>query len=437
MAEPFKSYDIRGIYPKEIDENFAYKLGRAIVVALKSSKIVVGRDCRLSSPALTKSLIYGITDQGADVVDIGLTSTPVCFFEAEKNDVVMVSASHNPPEYNGFKITQKGVIKLGKETGLKKIEDIYRADEFPDVDKKGNVVEKDAVKSYVEKIRSIVKADFKPLKVLIDTGNGMGGLIVPEVLKGLPVKYEIMFKEPDGRFPNHMPNPTKPENTKDLQDKIKKGNYDLGAAYDADCDRIFFIDETGERIRADHILVLLAQFFSKRSKRVARTVSVSRIVKDKVEEMGGVTFLSKVGHANIPPVMKKNDCIVAGEVSGHFLFKDFNFAESGDLALLIILALLSETGKKISELVAPLKKYATSEEINLKVDDQDKALENIKNYFKDKIDNELDGLSIDAGPCWFNIRKSGTEPLLRFNPEAVDEEHLKECIKKVKELVKT
>jgi len=423
----FKSYDVRGTYPDEINEEIAYKIGRAAVLFLKCKKIGVGRDCRLSSPALAKSLIYGITDQGADVVDFGLTSTPCMNFASKKFPVIMVTASHNPADYNGFKIVGKNLAKIGFANGLDKIQSMIE-DDFPAAKRKGTVLPGRILPEYVKKVRSVVRR-LRPLRVLFDTGNGMGGLIIPEVLKGLPIKYKILFKEPDGSFPNHLADPVKAQNTADLQREVVKGRYNLGIAYDADCDRVKFIDEKGNRIRSEYALVLIAKYL--RVDKVVKTVSCSRIIDDLFKHV----FVSTVGHVNVAEMMKKHDCDIGAEISGHFFFKKFWFADSGDVAMLCMLGVLSENRKPLSALVAPLETYFNAEEINIKVKDADKALKNIEKHFSSAKISELDGLSVDAGEFWFNIRKSNTEPLVRLNAEAKTKKDLDDCIKKVKSLV--
>jgi phosphomannomutase len=424
----FKSYDVRGIYPETINEELAYKIGRAVVLHLKSKKIAIGRDCRISSSALTKSLIYGITDQGADVINLGLVNTPCCYFASKNYDTIMVTASHNPPEYNGFKITKKGFEKIGFDTGLNKIQKLVEKGNFPESRRKGQLAPKNIIKDYVKKIRSLTKVKIKPLKVLFDTGNGMGGLVVPELMKGLKIKYQILYKELDGNFPNHLADPVQPKNTAELQKKVVKGKYDLGVAYDADCDRVKFIDEKGNRIISAQALVLMANLM--RSKKAVRTVSCSRIIDDNIKKV----YISPVGHVHVARVMKKYDCDIGTEISGHFFFKKYWYTDSGDAAVIMMLAVLSKYGKKLSELVAPLKKYATSQEINFKVKDQDKTLKKIEKAFSKAKISKIDGLSIDMGEYWFNIRKSNTQPLIRLDAEAKTQKALKECIKKVKAL---
>jgi len=272
--------------------------------------------------------------------------------------------------------------------------------------------------------------------VLIDAGNGMAGYVVPKLFKGLKVKHDMLYGELDGTFPNHIPNPVIPENTKDLQKLVKKKKYDMGIAYDADCDRVFFIDEKGNRVRSDHVLVLFAQRLLKKKQKVVYSINMSKIIKDKVEEMGGTAVASRIGHTEIPLVMKKHKAIVGGEITGHFYFKSFKYADSGDIGALMMLAQLSETGMKMSELVKPLQKYSTSEETNFLVKNKQASMNRVEKAFKGQISSRLDGLSIDTGDYWFNLRLSLTENYVRLNAEAYNNKKLKECVKTVSGLLK-
>ncbi|MBW3019514.1 phosphomannomutase/phosphoglucomutase [Candidatus Woesearchaeota archaeon] len=424
----FRAYDIRGIYPSELDETLAYKIGRAIVLYLKSKSIAIGRDCRLSSPALTKSLIYGITDQGADVINLGLINTPCAYFASRKHDSVMVTASHNPPEYNGFKVTGKGLNKISGEQ-LQKIGKIVAKDDFPAAKRKGVVTQQNIIPEYAKSIRALTKTRIKPLKVLFDAGNGMAGLIVPELLKGLPVKYNILFAKPDGSFPNHIADPVKPGNTAKLQRHVRN-KYDFGVAYDTDCDRAAFIDDRGERVRPEHVLLLFAKLI--KAKKIVKTVNCSKIIED---ESSAKIYVCPVGSANVAKAMKKHNADIGVEVAGHFFFKKLKFMDSGDAAVMMMLAALSKSGKKLSELVAPFaSKYATGEEINFKVKDKRKVLSRVEREFRNAKIRKLDGLSIDTGEFWFNIRESKNEPLLRLNAEARTKKALKECISCIKRI---
>jgi len=346
----------------------------------------------------------------------------------------MVTASHNPPEYNGFKITAKDTRKVGFDTGLAKIGELVEKDDFPTPEKKGNVSGKNVIPEYVNKIRSLTNEKIKPLKILFDAGNGMAGIILPSLLKGLPVEYDILYPEPDGSFPNHLADPIKPENTKEIQEKVVKGGYDFGVAYDADCDRVKFIDENGKRVRSEHILLIFAQeLFGKCD--VVVSANCSRVAEEGINELGGKTYVSQVGHVYVAELMRKHDCKLGAEVSGHFFFKDFSYADCGDAALILLMAALSKSGKKLSELVGPLdSKFFTSEEINFKVKDKDRTLELIEEEFKDAKISKIDGLTIDIGDYWFNIRESKNEPFLRLNAESRSEKALDECISTIKRL---
>ncbi|RMD57399.1 phosphomannomutase/phosphoglucomutase, partial [Candidatus Woesearchaeota archaeon] len=398
------AYDIRGKYPEELNETIAYKAGRACAIFLKAKKIVVGRDCRVHSLALKKSLIYGILDQGCDAIDIGLCSTPVSYYAAIKNHSLMITASHNPKEYNGIKITRKGVESIGASKGLNKIVELMGSCHFPEPKKRGKAISKNILPEYVRAMRAIAKVRTKPLRVLIDDGNGMAAWVVPKLLKGLSVKWKLLHGKLDGTFPNHTPNPSVPKNTKDLQLEIKKGKWDLGIAYDADCDRVFFIDELGKRVRPEFALLLMADRMLRKGDALVYTINSSRIIRDVAREKGWKAIASPIGHSEIPAVMKKNKAVIGGEITGHYYFKEFSFADNGDLAALHIMTILSQSGKKMSELIAPYKKYATSEELNYKVKDKQAVLKRIRNKYKKQITSELDGLTIDAGEYWFNIR---------------------------------
>ncbi|VVB81919.1 Phosphomannomutase [uncultured archaeon] len=424
MAGVYKGYDIRGEYPKEVNEEIAYKAGRATVIFFKAKKILVGRDCRISSPALTKSLVYGITDQGCDVIDIGYATTPLIYYASQKIDALMVTASHLPKEQNGIKITRKGVEPIGEDNGLKEVEKIANSCHFPEPRKKGRATTKNILKEYVKDVRKIISGKYRKLKVLIDCGNGMAGYVVPDLLKGLPIKYKLLYGEMDGNFPHHTPNPSIPETTEELQKEVVAGKYDLGIAYDADCDRALFVDEKGNRVRAEFTLILFAQHLLKKGQGAVYTVNMSRIAKEKIKELGFKAWPSKIGHTEIPIIMKKQNAILGGEISGHFFFKKFNDADSGDIAALTMMSLLSQTDKKLSELTEPFKKYATSDEINFKVKDKEAVMNKIEEIYKKQIIGRMDGITVDAGDYWFNIRLSKTENLVRLNLEAVNRKKL-------------
>ncbi len=435
MAGAFRAYDIRGLYPSEINEEIAYKAGRAIVTFLKAKQVIVGRDCRTSSLPLKKSLVYGITDQGCDVVDTNYCNTPMCYYAAQKMHALMITASHNPKEYNGIKITRKGVEPIGEHNGMKEIEKKTLGCHFKESTKKGKVTVKNILPAYVKEVRKIVSGKYKPIKVLIDGGNGMAGHVVPTLLKGLPIKYKLLYGEMDGNFPNHTPNPLVPENTADLQREVVKGKYDLGVAYDADCDRVFFVDEKGRRVQSAFALLLFAKHLLKKGESAAYSVNLSRIVKEGLEEIGAKARPSMIGHTEVPLTMKKYKAIIGGEISGHFYFKKFKYADSGDIGALMMMSILSQTDKKMSQLIKPYEKYATSEEINYKVLDKPASMKRIEEAYKGKIKMRIDGFNIDAGDYWFNIRFSKTENYVRLNCEATSQKKLKQAIEWLSKLI--
>ncbi len=424
----FQAYDIRGLYPQDIDEELAYKVGRAIVLFLKTKQILVGMDCRASSLPLKKSLVYGITDQGCDVIDTGYCNTPMCYFASKKISSLMVTASHLPKQYNGIKIAKKGVDVIGEHNGLKELEKITEKCHFPESKKKGKLTIKNILPDYAKEVRRIVNAKYKPLKVLVDCGNGMAGHVVPSLLKGLPIKYKLLYGEMDGNFPNHIANPLLPENTADLQREVVKGKYDLGVAYDADCDRMFFIDEKGNRVRSDYTFILFAQHLCKKKDHAVYAANMSRIVREKLKELGIKGVPNLVGHTEIPLKMKKIKAQCGAELSGHYYFKKFSYVDSGDVAALYMMAILSKSGKKMSQLVKPLEKYAISGEINYKVADKAKAMKKVEEAFKKYKKEKIDGISFFGQDFWFNLRLSKTENVVRLNADANTRKRLNQVI---------
>jgi phosphomannomutase len=427
----FKAYDVRGVYPSELDEKLAYKIGRAFVTFLNVKKVAVSQDMRRSSKSLKKELIRGIMDQGADVIEVkGLCSTPRSYFACwflKAPGSIMVTASHNPGKYNGFKFTREKAIPISGDTGIKDIERLVLKNKFKNVKKKGKIVKKDIVKDYTKHILSLIDVKkVKPLKVVIDAGNGMGGKDMELVLSKLPLEVIKMYFKPDGNFPNHEANPLKEENNAYIKKRIIKEKADFGIAIDGDADRVFFFDENSETIPADFITCLIAEDILKRNKgKVLYDLRSSWVVKEVIEENGGKAGMSRVGHAFIKQQMRREKAIFAGELSGHFYFKDNFYTDSAIIAALKVIQLISEKGKKLSEIVRPLKKYYASGEINSKVEDkQGKMKELAKKYSSGKI-SWLDGVRIDFKDWWFNVRPSNTEPLLRLNLEAKTRELMK------------
>lgn len=439
----FKAYDVRGVYPKELDEKLAYKIGRAFITFLKVDKIVVSQDMRKSSNTLKKELIRGITDQGSDVIEVkGLCSTPRSYFACwslNASASIMVTASHNPGKYNGFKFTREKAIPISGDTGIKDIEKLVLNNKFKESKKKGKVIKKDITDDYKKHILKFIDVKkIKPLKVVIDAGNGMGGKDMGLVLDKLPLKAVKMYFNPDGNFPNHEANPLKEENLADLKNKVKEEKADLGIALDGDADRVFFIDENSDTIPADFITCLIAEEILKRNKggKVLYDLRSSWVVKEIIEKYGGKAGMSRVGHSFIKEQMRKEKAVFAGELSGHFYFKDNFYTDSGIIATLKIIQIISEKGKKLSELVQPLRKYYASGEINSEVKDKEGKMKELAERYKDGKISLLDGIRIDFNDWWFNVRPSNTEPLLRLNLEAKSKELMEEKRDGVLEIIR-
>lgn len=418
----FKAYDIRGVYPSELDEGMAYRLGRAVVVFLNARKVLVGRDCRESSPSLIKSLIDGIKDQGADVVNIGLASSPMfsfCVGSLNVDGGVMVTASHNPPEYNGFKLCKSKAVYLSGESGIKDIEVMVAKNDFPNCTIKGEVIEKGMLNDYVNHVLSFAR-DIKPMRVVVDAGNGMCGMICEPVFSRLPGTLIPLFFELDGKFPNRSPNPMEKANLSVLIARIKTEGADLGIAFDPDGDRVTFIDEDGEFIPSDLSTALIAKEVAARESNpvVLYDLRSSRAVKESLDEGGIASIKTRVGHAFIKASMREQNAAFAGELSGHFYFRDHFFCDSGLIACMFMLSLLSRTGSRLSELVKPLRKYMSTGEVNFTVPNTKGVLDAVKSHFKGAQIDLLDGVSVNFPAWWVSVRESNTEPVVRMIIEA-------------------
>lgn len=421
----FKAYDVRGIYPEELNEELAYKIGRAFITFLKIDKVAVSQDMRTSSKPLKEQLIKGITDQGADVIKVqGLCSTPrnyfACWFLKTPGSI-MVTASHNPGKYNGFKFTREQAIPISGDTGIKDIEKLVKNNKFKDPKNKGKVIKKDITEDYKKHILKFINPKIiKPLKVVIDAANGMGGKDMELILNNLPLKVTKMYFKPDGSFPNHEADPLKEENLEDLKKEVKKQKADFGITLDGDADRVFFVDENAETIPADFITCLIAEEYLKNNPgaKVLYDLRSSWIAKETIENLGGKASMSRVGHAFIKQQMRKEKGIFAGELSGHFYFGDNFYTDSGVIAALKVIQIISEKGKSLSELIKPLKKYSVSGELNSEVKDKEAKMKELAKIYKDGKISWLDGIRIDFDDWWFNVRPSNTEPLLRLNLEA-------------------
>jgi phosphomannomutase len=426
----FKAYDIRGLYPSEINEEAAYAIGRATAQHFNAKSIAVGRDARSHSPALFEALARGIADAGCDVVDLGLLTTPMVYFAAGNLDVdaaVSVTASHNPPEYNGLKIALRGALPVGENSGLFAIRDLALGGRFAEPEGKGSIIRKDIKEEYYGHFASFANFQGKRFKIVIDTANAMGVLELP-LYRRFPDNIETvnMYDDLDRPFTAHEANPLKTETLEELQKKVVETGADLGISYDGDADRVGFVDEKGEVIPMDLITGLLAKEILRKhpGATVLYDLRSSKAVREVIEENGGIARECKVGHANIKRQMRDEGALFAGELSGHYYFQENSFAEAGSLPALMLLNLMAESGRTISELTADLRRYRHSGEINSEVEDKDVVLAKLKEKYADGQMHELDGLKVEYPDWWFNVRPSNTEPLLRLNMEADTQEKM-------------
>ncbi|MBV9453734.1 MAG: phosphomannomutase/phosphoglucomutase [Rubrobacter sp.] len=433
----FKAYDIRGIFPDTLNEDVVQKIGYtyANYLRLSGSRVVVGRDMRLSGEALEEAFIRGVTEAGADVLDIGLVSTDALYFAVghlEEPGGAMITASHNPKEYNGLKLCREDAIALSGEEGIFQIRDLILSGELPKAhDYSGSVEEDDITAEYAKHCLNFINTEgLRSLKIVVDAGNGMAGKMLPPIFEGLPFEYVPMYFELDGSFPNHPPNPIEPENMEELQQRVIAEGADFGAAFDGDADRIFVVDEKGVTISGDLLAALVAKNVLEKEPGAAIIYSAvcSRALPELVRSEGGRPIRTKAGHSIIKPQMRSNNAAFGGEHSGHFYFRDNYFADSGIIAMLTVAELLGRQQDPLSELLAPIDHYIRSGEINSEVEDQTTALEKVEEHYAKrdsaKIDH-LDGLTVDFGDWWFNLRPSNTEPLLRLNIEAGDHATMK------------
>ena len=433
MLDPkvFKAYDVRGIYPTELDEEGAYAIGRAFVEQFEPRRIAVGRDMRVSSPSMAAALIRGATEGGADVLDLGLVGTEMVYFavgELELDGGVAVTASHNPKEYTGMKIVRRGALPVGGDSGLLDIRDKAMAlGDTPGGQSLGQVHEHDVWPAYVERVLSFVDMSaIKPLRVVIDAANGMAGVMLPPVLERLPIEAVRHYFEPDGTFPNHEPNPLLPENREFIVEQTTTEGADFGVAFDGDADRCFFVDDEGEFVPGDFVTALLAESVLEKSPggKIIYDVRASWAVPETIEGAGGTPLINRVGHAFIKHRMREEGAVFGGEVSGHYYFREFSQADSGVVPFLLMLELISRRGEKLSQILRPYRdRYFITGELNTPVPDVELKLEELEDRFGPQGEvSHLDGISVNAGEWHFNVRPSNTEPLLRLNLEARSEE---------------
>jgi phosphomannomutase len=425
----FKAYDVRGLYPAELDEVGAEAIGRAYVEQFEPRRIAVGRDMRLSSPSMQQALMRGAAEAGADVLDLGLVGTEMVYFAVGSLGLeggAMVTASHNPKEYTGMKLVRRGALPVGGESGLLDVRDRATSETRNDGSHRdGSVTAFDIWPAFVERVLSFVDVTaIKPLKVVIDAANGMAGTMLPPVLERLPVETIRCFFDPDGSFPNHEPNPLLPENREFIVRKTLEEGADLGVAFDGDADRCFFVDDTGEFVPGDFVTALFAESVlgKEPGAKIIYDVRASRAVPETIERDGGIPLVERVGHAFIKARMRKDDAAFAGEVSGHYYFRDFSQADTGTVPFLLMLELISKKNRRLSEILTPLRShYFITGEINTPVADVPLKLQELKERYADGRISHLDGISIDFDDWHFNVRPSNTEPLLRLNLEATSE----------------
>jgi phosphomannomutase len=426
----FKAYDIRGIYPTDLDERAAYAIGRAFVTFLKAGEVLVGRDMRLSGPQIFDAVTRGIMDQGANVVDIGMVSTDQYYFACSELKLpgMMVTASHNPKQYNGFKMVRQMPYLLSGDEGIQDLRQIVEADAFAPATRKGTLRAVDLSEQFVAAVLKLIDiAAIKPLKAMADTGNGMVGPILQRVYVQLPVELVGMYLDPDGSLPNHGLDPLQPENRAELQRRVVEERADVGFAFDGDGDRFFVIDDRGEFIAGDYLTALLGRYLlhKRPGSKIVYDVRGSWAVPELIRQAGGIPLIERVGHAFIKRRMAEERALFGGEVTGHYYFQDFNYADSGIIPSLLILEMLSTSGQKMSDLLAPLEsKYFISGEINSTVADAKAKMQELAQRYSDGKVEHLDGISVTY-PTWhFNVRASNTEPLLRLNLEALSREEM-------------
>jgi len=440
----FHAYDIRGIYNKEFNKDDVYKIGFFLVELLKTDKVLVGRDVRESSDEIYEYLTKGITDAGANVYNLGLATTPMVYYATAKGNFkasVQITASHNPRQYNGLKVSRENAEPVGYDTGLKFIEEKMQNTPVIPVSNKGKIIEHDIKVEYTAFLNGF-KQNFSNLKIGIDCSNGMAALIIKDILGNSPI---YMYDELDGTFPNHEANPLIPENVVDLQNLVKKNQCDLGVIFDGDADRVMFVDEKGKFISPDLMIGLLGHYFLEEKGlrgNVLQDIRTSKAVGEYLTPMGATMHTWKVGRAYAAKKLREINGIYGGELAGHYYFRDFYFSDSGILACILILNVISKMkakGISLSQIIAKIGTYANSGEINFKLEQKREAMDAVRDYFikleKPTASYDFDGYRVEFPDWWFNIRPSNTEPYLRFIAEAKTTDMLNEKVVKVKEII--
>ena len=443
----FHAYDIRGIYNVDFNKDDAYKVGYFLPELLGAKKVLVGRDCRVSSPEIHDYLIKGITDAGADVDDIGLSSTPLVYFGTANYGYkasVQITASHNPAEYNGMKVSRENALPVGLDTGLGQIKQwIEEGRPTPPAAKKGSVKEIDIKADYIAFLKKY-KGDYGNLRIAFDLSNGMANLFAKEVYKGEDASF--LFDELDGRFPNHEPNPLIPKNVEPLRKEVARIGADLGVIYDGDADRVMFVDDRSRFVAPDLVIAMMAKYFcderGEKNPRVLQEIRSSKAVGEYLQQYGAEVHTWRVGRAFAAPKLREIDGLWGGELAGHYYFKDFFYSDSGMLASIIVLRIVSalkKAGKTFSQQIDELTKYKNSGEVNFRVEDKAGAMEAVKKHFetseKPEVVMDFDGYRLEFPEWWFNIRPSNTEPYLRFICEATSDELLDRKVAETAEII--
>jgi len=433
----FKAYDVRGLYPSEVNEEAAREIGRGFVAYLQAKRIAVSRDMRLSSPSVAAAFIEGARAQGADVVDYGMMGTDMMYYAVARDGLdggAQITASHNPKEYNGIKMVRREAFPLSGDAGIGDIRDMIAGGQLPPpADRPGGLSQTNVVDDYVARVLGFIDPSIiKRFNVVLDAGNGIGGLVAPLLFKNLPCRTTSLCMDVDGSFPNHEANPLIEENRRDIVERVIQENADIGIAWDGDADRVFFIDGTGEFVAGDFITALLAEAFLIKNpgSKIVYDVRASYAVKDIVGKYGGTALMNRVGHAFFKRRMREENAIFGGEVTGHYYFRDFYYADNGFIPALLILELMSRKGQTLAELLAPLREqYFISGEINTRLKDGTSAQEKMDGLaamYTEGRTYSMDGVSVEFHDWHFNVRASNTEPLLRLNLEATTQDKMEQ-----------
>jgi phosphomannomutase len=425
----FKAYDVRGLAPEQIDAELSHDIGAAfgrfVADEEDADTIVVGHDMRPTGPEFAAAFASGAMAQGVDVVDVGLVSTDMLYFASGSMNVpgAVFTASHNPAEYNGIKMCRRGAAPLGADSGLTVVKEMARAPLAP-ADAIGALSSANMLEAFAQHVLSFIDVSaLRPLKVVADTANGMGGLVVPAVFRHLPFDLEILYEELDGTFPNHPADPLQEENLADLKKRVVELGADIGLAFDGDADRVFLVDASAEGVSGSLTTALVAQQVLEREPgaTVLHNLICSKVVPELITELGGTPVRTRVGHTFIKAVMKETGAAFGGEHSGHYYFRDNFRADSGLITAVVVLGAMCAANESLADLVAPLRRYSASGELNTRVESADAVIEHVSGVYAGASQDRLDGLTVDLGDWWFNLRASNTEPLLRLNLEAADE----------------